>query len=190
MDENTYKKLDSCIYNNIQSNLLRFLRQYEMCFTGPEWKFLNDKNNEVSNFCGLPKIHKSKVIESATNTKNSEIIGTFEPSDLKLRPIVVCPKCPTRKLSQLIDIILKPFLKHIKSFIRNSLDFLIKCPRVVDEDTEIVTFDASSLYRSIPHEFSFEALDYFLTTYQEDLRPRFKKEFVLESDNFILKTTC
>ena len=98
MDENTYKKLDSCIYNKIQSNLLRFLRQYEMCFTDPEWKFLNDKNNEVSNFYGLPKIHKSKVIESATNTKNSEIIETFEPNVLKLRPIVVCPKCPTRKL--------------------------------------------------------------------------------------------
>ena len=97
---------------------------------------------------------------------------------------------PYKKISQLIDIILKPFLKHIKSFIRNSLDFFFKCPRVVDEDTEIVPFDASSLYRSIPHEFSFEALDYFLTTYQEDLRPRFKKEFVLESDNFILKTTC
>ena len=27
----------------------------------PEWKFLNDKHHEVSNFCGLPKIHKSKI---------------------------------------------------------------------------------------------------------------------------------
>ena len=34
------------------------------------------------------------------------------------------PNCPTR--SHLIDIQLKPFLNHIKSAIRNSLDFLIK----------------------------------------------------------------
>ena len=34
------------------------------------------------------------------------------------------PKCPTR--SHLIDIQLKPFLNHIKSAIRKSLDFLIK----------------------------------------------------------------
>ena len=65
LDENTYKKLDPCINSKIQSNLLRFLRKYKMCFTEPEWKFLNDKHHEVSNFYGLPKIHKYMVIESA-----------------------------------------------------------------------------------------------------------------------------
>ena len=61
--------------------------------------------------------------------------------------------------------------------------FKNKCPRDVDEDTEIVTFDVISLYTSIPHEFGLEAIDYFL----EDLHPRFRKKFVLESANFILK---
>ena len=141
LDENTYKKLDSCIDNKIQSNLLRFLRKHKMCFKEPDWKFLNDKYHEVSNFYGLPIIHKFMIIESAINTQNSEISEIFEPNDLMLRPIVGGPKCPTRKLSQLIDILLKPFLKHIKSFIRDSLDFLIKGPRDIDEDTEIVKFD-------------------------------------------------
>ena len=53
------------------------------------------------------------ITKSAINTQNSEII---EPNDLKLRPIVGCPKYPTRKLSQLIDILLKPFLKHQKLY--------------------------------------------------------------------------
>ena len=75
-----------------------------MCFTEPEWKFLTDKHHEVSNFYGLPKYHKSKIIESAINTQSSEIIEIFEPNDLKLRPIVGAPKCPTSELSQLIDI--------------------------------------------------------------------------------------
>ena len=75
------------------------------------------------------------VIESAINTQNSEIIEMFEPNDLKLRPIIGGPKCTTRKLSQLIDILLKPFLKRIKSFVPDSLDFLNKCPRDVDENT-------------------------------------------------------
>ena len=61
--------------------------------------------------------------------------------------------------------------------------FKNKCPRDVDEDTEIVTFDVISLYTSIPHEFGLEAIDYFL----EDLHLRFRKKFVLESANFILK---
>ena len=37
------------------------------------------------------------------------------------RPIVDGPKCPTRKSSQLIDILLKSSLKQTKSFIREVL---------------------------------------------------------------------
>ena len=47
-------------------------------------------------------------------------------------------------------------------------------------------FDIISLYTSILHQFGLEATDYFLTKYQEDLHPRFRKELVLESANFIL----
>ena len=114
------------------------------------------KHYEVSNFYGLPKIHKSMIIESAIDIQNSEIIEIFEPNDLTLRPIVAGTKYLTRKQSQLIDILLKPFLKRIKIFIRYSLDFLIKCPRDVEEDTEIVTFDIIILYASIPHDFGLE----------------------------------
>ena len=66
-------------------------------------------DHEISSLYGLPKIHKFTVIESAINSQNSEITEIFESNDLKLRPMVGSPKCPTRKLSQLIDILLKPF---------------------------------------------------------------------------------
>ena len=72
-----------------------------MCFTEPEWKFLNDKHHEANNFYELAQTHKSMVIDSAINTQNSEITNIFEPNDPKLRLIVDGPKCPTRKLSQL-----------------------------------------------------------------------------------------
>ena len=64
----------------------------------------------------------------------------------------------------------------------------MKCPRDVDEDTEIVTFDVISLYASSPQDL--EAIDYFLTKYEGDLHTRFRKEFVLESVNFILKNNA
>ena len=74
------------------------------------------------------------IIKCAMNTQGSEIMET----GLKLGPIVHGPKGPTRKilLSQLVDILLKPFSKHIKSFICDSLDFLIKCLRDADEGTK------------------------------------------------------
>ena len=66
--ETRYKKLDSCMDSNIQSDLLRFLRKYKMCFTESESKFFSDKHHEVTSFYGLPEIHKYMVIESAINT--------------------------------------------------------------------------------------------------------------------------
>ena len=53
----------------------------------------------------------------------------YEPSDLTLRPIVACPNCPTRRLSNLVDILLKQFLIHIKSYFKENLHFLAKCSR-------------------------------------------------------------
>ena len=61
------------------------------------------------------------------------------------------------------------------------MEFLIKCPVDVGEDTEIVTFDVISLHTCIPNKFGIEALDYFLTMYKEVLHLRFKKQFFLES---------
>ena len=89
---------------------------------------------------------------------------------------------PNKNTNQLIDILLKPFSKHLKSFICNR-----KYRIDLDEDTEIVTFDVKSMYTSIPHEFFLEDIGYFLTKYQDDLHSRFKNEFVQETANFILK---
>ena len=55
-------------------------------------------------------------------------------SDLILRPTALGPNCPTCSLRNLIDILLKPFLIHIKSYI---LDFFPKCSR---EETNGIPF--------------------------------------------------
>ena len=75
-----------------------------------------------------------------------------------------------RKYPKACFMALKPYLKHVKSYIRDSVDFLNKCPREVDPDTEIVTFDVTSLYTSIPHKYGLKALGYFLTTFKEEKR--------------------
>ena len=64
-------QLASCIDIKLQSNLFKISKTvyifYRTC---------------VNTFHGLTKICKSKIIESATNTQNSEIIDIFEPNDL------------------------------------------------------------------------------------------------------------
>ena len=81
---------------------------------------------------------------------------------MKVRPIVGGPKCPTRKLSELIDTLLKLFLKHVKSYIKDSIDFLNKCDRNNERNAVIATFDEFGLYINIPHTFGLEAVRYFL----------------------------
>ena len=50
----------------------------------------------------------------------------------------------------------------------------------VDPDTEIVTFDVTSLYTSISHEYDLKALGYFLTTLS------FNNQFTLDAADSIL----
>ena len=59
--------------------------------------------------------------------QNSEYIKIYELSDLTLQTIVAGANCPTRHLSNLVGILLKPFLIRIKSFVKDNLDFLAKC---------------------------------------------------------------
>ena len=69
---------------------------------------------KLSSFYGVPKIHKSKLILEKCQETYSPYLELKDPSDLKFRPIVAGPVCETRKLSNLIDILLKSFIKHVK----------------------------------------------------------------------------
>ena len=67
-----------------------------------------------------------------------------------VRPIVGVPKSPTRKISELIAILLKPFLKHVKSYIRGSIDFLNNVTEILME-TQLLTLDVVGLHKHTSH---------------------------------------
>ena len=102
-DANTYKKFDLTIDMKIHKNLKKLLHKYNKCFTESEQKFLSEKSFEISDFHGLPKMYKSKVIEAAIHSQNTEVVEVREPSDLKLRPIFGGPNCPTRRLGYFLN---------------------------------------------------------------------------------------
>ena len=86
-----------------------------------------------------------------------------------------------------VDTLLKLYLKHVKCYIRDSVYISNKCPREVDPDTEIVTFDVTSLYTSIPQEYGLKGLEYFLTIFKEEINPRFSNKLILDVAGFIFK---
>ena len=90
--------------------------------------------------------------------RNKEFITISEPKDVKLRPIVRGPKCPSRRLSIFLALILKPLTKHVKSNIKNNIEFLRTSKQNVTDDTVLITFDVCSLYTNFPHEFGPKAI--------------------------------
>ena len=126
--------------------------QIQQLFIKRRTRFSNQFFIFKSNFYGLPKVHKSKIIQEAIQVQNSEYVKIYEPPDLILRPVVAGPNCPTCRLRNLVDILLKPFLIHIQRYIKDSLDFLAKYSRENKWDTTLTTFDVVGLYSNIPHE--------------------------------------
>ena len=102
-----------------------------------------------------------------------------------MRPVVGRPNFPLRLLSQLIDIIFKPFLVHIKSYVKNNLDFLRKCSRKNSDTTTLVTFDVKSLYTSITHNYGLEGIGFWIEKDPDSLHSTFSKGFVQTSIKII-----
>jgi hypothetical protein len=184
---------DTSYYQNISDydkhHTLNKIRQLiSKCnkLTKDEVNFLLKFDSRTSTFYGLPKIHKSNIIHNICNTSNSEYVEILSPADLKLRPIVAGPECETSRLSCLLDILLKPFLKNVHSYLRDSIDFLNIIPKQVTRETLLVSFDIINLYSNIPHDLGLEALTYWLDKSPELINDRFSKEFILEGIALIL----
>ena len=119
--------------------------------------------------------------------QQKEYVHIIEPLDLKLRPIVAGPICPTRPLSNLIDILLKAFPLHVKSYVKDNLDFVSKCSRENYEDILLVTFDAVNLHTNIPHTFGQEAPDHWLENHLKVCMQDLIKSFFSNVQNLFYK---
>ena len=55
--------------------------------------------------------------------------------------------------------------------------------------SNLISFDATSLYTNIPHELGLKAIEYWLDKYPELIRSRFNKSFILKALKLVLKTS-
>ena len=108
-------------------------------------------------------------------------------TDLKPRPIIAGPQCLTHRLSYLIDIVLRPLTKRVKSYLRDTIDFLNHLPEHIPEDTILASFDVESLYLNIPHDLGLDGIKFWLQKHPEVLHRCFTDNFILDSIEFILQ---
>ena len=131
-------------------------------------------------------MHKSQKIKDACRNNDSSYVHVQNPEDLKLRPIISSKFCQSNRLSELVDILLKPFLECIPSYIKDTKDFLKKLPEKCDKNAILVTFDIVSLYSNIDKELGTKAVIYWLSKYPDKLHDRFNIEIVIRSIHYIL----
>ena len=142
-----------------------FLKHYEKELTKKEYDYLWNCECKTSNFYELPKIHKSKEINEACKFSTSKYVELEPPDNLSFRPIVAGPTCETHRLSNFLDILLQPYAKYVKSYIKDTKDFLEKIPKQIDKESILVSFDVENLYSNIPHELGLKAISFWLNKY-------------------------
>jgi len=201
MDKDYYRKLimdqltDATYYQELPKNIDRkttlkidnLIKDCESKLTDNESKYLTQFEVKSSLIYGLPKIHKSKEIQNAIQDQKSTYIELLKPGDLKLRPIIAGPQCATHRLSNLLDILLKPLCQKVPSFIRDDMDFLNYIPTEVDETTKLVSFDVTSLYTNIPIELGVEAISFWIKKYPELIDSRFEETFIIDGLKIVLE---
>ena len=187
LNEDYYEKLDKNPQKEIMIKYNDFAQKYRSNLTRKEFDYLTEFETKPSNFYGLPKIHKSKEINEACSISKENYVEIDAPENLSFRPIVAGPICETHRLSNFIDILLQPFSKRVKSYIKDTTDFLTKLPESTDPNATLVTFDVESLYTNIPHTLGLDAIKYWLEKHPEDIPSRINKNFILEGIKLILE---
>ena len=113
------------------------------------YDYLNISKPRTPRFYTLPKIHKA----------------TRPPPG---RPITSANQSPTERISAFVDYFLKPTIPHIKSYVRDTTDFLRKIKDIpaLPPGTLLVTLDVTSLYTNIPNKEGIRAVAKTLAKYR------------------------
>ena len=143
-DTNFYQKVDHDLTlehcSKVSDLVNKMLDQNEISQNTA--KYLLSNFDRTAQFYMLPKIHKS--LQNPPG-----------------RPITSGNDCPTEKISQLIDLILQPYVPKIKSYVKDTNHFIsiIEDLNINDQDAILVTLDVTSLYTNIPHKEGIEAIE-------------------------------
>ena len=186
-DRETYQEINSNLDKQTHSKIKTLTERYKHVLTEKECKYLTDFDYQDNNLYGLPKVHKSEEIIKEIKKTKREYLTIHRPKDLKFRLICAGPKGVTSRLSNFVDILLKPFIKHVKSHIRDDIDFLNKLKTGTNEKKVLATFDISSVYTNLDNYLGWEGINFWLEKDPDGLPRNILKEFVLDALGIVLE---
>ena len=155
-DTNVYqpcRDLTGQIHRQVQATLCKLKGKYdkEHQWVQVQYSHLLPTGNTSppARFYGFPKIHKANC---------------------PLRPIVSACGTSTYNLVKYLTTILKVYTGHTSSFVKDSKDLMDKFKTLkIHENGEIVSFDISALFTSIPVDQALEVINRLIFKHQTDL---------------------
>ena len=114
---NVYKEVSIDSDKKVFKNLKEHVKKDESILTKKQIDYPITFKFTSSQFYCLRKVHKSEIIKNVINTEDSEYIQVHCPDDLKGRPISGGPESPTQRLSNVIEILLKPLVPTLKTYL-------------------------------------------------------------------------
>lgn len=191
-DTKQYQQVDSDTDSKTFKKIKTLISRYSEELLDKEYDYLTNFDFKPAQFYGLPKVHKSLKIEEAVKSQNCKYIEITDCNDLPFRPICGSPSCVTSRLSNMLDIILKPMCVKVRSYIKDSTHFLSTLPKEISENSSLVTFDVVSLYNNIQINLALEAVSHWIDTHPEMLVRDFSKSFIIEGLSLVLNnnTMC
>ena len=166
-DETAYKEFGENIDVTVHRKIKALTEKHSSELTSEEIDYLTHSEYRISNMYGLPYIHKSKEIKDKVKEHPANCITVTHPSDLTMRPIIALHSSVTSRLSDFLDTLLRPYLKVVKSYIGDDIDFLTKIPEETDEKKVLANFDITSMYTNIHNDLGYEAIRFWLEKHPE-----------------------
>ena len=175
--------------HNVMLKVQSFVRKYSSALTSKEKRAILKFDYKGSNFYGLPKIHKSKLIKEKLKSTADECLNLKSPSDLSLRIILGGKFNPTVNLADLIDEILKPYLSLVSSGVQDVFHFIDRIPTFEPCEMPFMqmwSVDIKDMYPSLHIDLGLEAVSYWVDRYPTKLPTGITKQFILDALTLVL----
>jgi hypothetical protein len=186
-DNGTYTPIEDDNNYKVMNKVITLCKLYKTSFTQKEFKFLTKFHPQTPFLYGLPKLHKHTAHFDLLLPDSFGCISVDPPTDLRFRPIISSRFAPTSRLSAFLDELLKYFVPGVRSYLKDTFQFLDYLPRSTEQDSMLVSFDVVSLYTSIPHDLGYQSLEFWFDKMDNVLPSRFDKRFILDGIKLILE---
>ena len=157
-DRNTYQQITDKRRNptkrtetDLQKKLLHVKKQGSL--SESEYKKLRPSDTAPAAFYGPPKVHKV-TLEAADD---NDTLSKDETATIPLRPINSCINSPTYAVSKYLASVLKHLGSESNYAVKNAKEFahFVNTQKVA-EDEQIVSFDVTALFTSVPVDLAME----------------------------------